>query len=254
MSGSVKPVIVVMLAAALCLSGEADEPEFSFTGPGGPEVRMELLQWIARTGVDPQTRKKVLAEWVDDARLASMTDEDLLDLLVISFGAVDPSTQRFLESSWGAGPLDEIVYDGIRTLDIYRNQVEFFRARWMTQHRLFDEALRIYEGLSPDDLVDPAGLFFYRGICQSELLKHKAAMDSLNLLLNHTLQVPPRFRTVARILQKELAARNDYDLAHVSRLMADIERRLDLGRSGHPVQETNRRAGSGSDIRPSDSR
>lgn len=237
MSWPVKSVIAVMMTAALCLSGAADEREISFVGPGGPEVRMGLLQWITRAGVDPQTRKDVLAEWADDTRLASLSNEDLLDLLVISFAAVDPSTQRFLESSQGAGPLDEIVYDGIRTLDIYRNQVELVRARWMTQHRLFDEALRIYEELSPDDIVDPAGLFFYRAICQSQLLKHKAALDSLNLLLNHTLQVPARFRMVARILQKELAVRNDNDLAHVSRLMADVKRRLDLGRSGQPVQD-----------------
>ena len=133
--------------------------------------------------------------------------------------------------------LEHIIYDGIRDLDIYRNQIELFRARWMTQHRLFDEALEIYDQLSPENVVDPAGLFFYRAVCQSELFRREAALDSLSLLLNHTLQVPSRFRTVAVILQKELDGRKDDDLGHVARLMADVKRQLDLGRSGNRVQE-----------------
>ena len=230
-------VFAVFMSGFLCLSGAADEEAITFAGPEVSEVRTELLQWIARAGADQQIRQAVLTDWADDARLARLSDEDLLDLIVDSFAVIDSSTQRFVESSQGSGPLDEIVYDGIRALDIYRKQVELYRARWMTQHRLFDEALQIYVQLSPDEVVDPAGLFFYRAVCQSQLLKHDAALDSLSLLLNHTLEVPARFRTVAAILQKELAGRNEDDLGHVSRLMADVERRLELGRSGERVQE-----------------
>lgn len=209
----------------------------TFAGRDLADVRVELLQWIARADLDRKVRDDVIARWADDASLVRLSHEELLDLIVDSFAAADPSTQRLLESSNGPGPLEEVVYSGIRDADIYRNQVELFRARWLTQHRLFDEALQILDQLSPDEVVDPAALFFYRAVCQSELLKRDAALDSLSLLLNHTLRVPTRFRTVATILQQELGGQKDDDLGHVSRLMADVERQLDLGRSGERVQE-----------------
>jgi hypothetical protein len=229
-----------MIAACLCVvcsSTMADDPTGTFAGPDALEVRTELLQWVVRAGADETVRDDVLVNWADDAQLAQLSDEDLLDHLVVSFALADPSTQRLLESSWSTGPLEEVVYDGIRDLDFYRNQLELYRARWMTQHRLFDEALQIYDQLSPDDVIDPAGLFFYRAVCQSELLQRDAALDSLSLLLDHTLEVPSRFRMVATILQKELGGRKDDDLGHVSRLMADAGRQLDLGRSGERVQQ-----------------
>lgn len=232
--------LVPFIVVFVCLGGAtiaSDTPAASFTGPDVLQVRIQLLQWIVHAGADEAVRKEITAVWADDARLTQLSNEDLLDQLVASFAMVDPSTQRLLESSWGSGPLEDVVYDGLRDLDLYRNQLELFRARWMTQHRLFDEALEIYEGLSPESVVDPAGLFFYRAVCQSQLLKRDAALDSLSLLLNHTLEVPSRFRTVATILQEELGGRRDDDLGHVSRLMADVERHLDLGRSGERVQE-----------------
>ena len=234
-----------MIAACLCVvcsNTVADDPTVAFAGPDALEVRTELLQWVARAGADEKVRDDMLVNWADDAQLAQLSDEDLLDHLVVSFAVADPSTQRLLESSWSTGPLEEVVYDGIRDLDFYRNQLELYRARWMTQHRLFDEALQIYDQLSPDDVIDPAGLFFYRAVCQSELLQRDAALDSLSLLLNHTLEVPSRFRMVAAILQKELGGQKDDDLGHVSRLMADAGRQLDLGRSGERVQQRQAQA------------
>jgi hypothetical protein len=229
--------LLVLLLCAVGACTRADELAVTFAGPDILDVRTELMHWIARADVDQQIRTDVISRWANDDQLARLSDEDQLDLIVESFAAVDPSTQRLLESSMGSGPLEEVVYNGIRQLGIYRNHVELFRARWLTQHRLFDEALQIYEQLSPEEVVDPAGLFFYRAVCQSELLDRDAALDSLSLLLNHTLEIPSRFRVVATILQKELGGHTDDDLGHVSRLMADVERQLDLGRSGERVQE-----------------
>lgn len=230
--------LVFLSAIVLCAAVHSEEPPaVTFAGPDALSVRADLLEWVSRSGADEPTRRDVLRQWADDARLARLSDEELLDLLVDSFAAIDPTTRRLLESSWGGGPLEPIVYDGIRDLDIYRDQLQLYRARWMTQHRLFDEALEIFDQLSPDTVVDPAGLFFYRAVCQSELLQHDAARDSLNLLLQHTLEVPSRFRTVAVILERELAQRKEDDLGHVSRLMSDAGRHLDLGRSGERVQE-----------------
>ncbi len=229
--------ILILILCAAESTVLAEEPSVRFAGPDVQDVRVQFLQWATRATSDEQIRQQLIARWADDTWLTQLSDEDLLDVLVESFAAVDPSTQRLLESSWSRGPLEEVVYDGVRDLDVYRSQLELFRARWLTQHQYFDEALEILEQLSPEKVVDPAGLFFYRAVCQSELLKRDAALDSLNLLLNHTLEVPLRFRTVAVILEKELSQRQEDDLGHISRLMADAGRHLELGRSGDRVQE-----------------
>jgi len=229
--------IVIVILLTFCAANGAEERAITFSGIDALDVRSDLFEWIDAAGIAPAVQHEIAADWSGDAELSKLADEDLLDRLIEAFGNADTSTRKLLESSWDENSLDTIVFDGIRERKIYRNHVELFRARWMTQHRLFDEALAIFDTLSPEDVVDPAGLFFYRAVCQSQLLLRQQALDSLSLLLNHTLEVPDRFRLVAEILQSELEKQKDDDLGHISRLMSDVERRLDLGRSGENVQD-----------------
>jgi hypothetical protein len=201
------------------------------------QVRSELLQWLAQSGVDRSQADQITLAWADDSRLSRLSGEELLDLLIAAFATADRATQRLVDSSRTAGPLEEIVYDGVREVQIYQHQVRLFRARWLTQHRYFDEALSILEALPPDQVVDPAGLFFYRAVCQSQLLQGSQAVDSLTLLLNHTLDVPERFRVVAEMMKQQLGDQSDSGLELVAKVMSDVERRIDLGRSGEKVQE-----------------
>lgn len=201
------------------------------------QVRTELLQWLATTGADRLSLQAVTQNWADTNALAALSGEELLDLLVNSFAQVDMATQRLVEGSYGAATPDGVVFDGIREATIFRNQIQQFRARWMVQHRYYDDALPLLLELAPEAVVDPAGLLFYRAVCQSQLLQRREAIDSLSLLLNNTLDVPDRFRVVAEMLQAELLKRKDDGLNQVSQLMQDVERRLDLGRSGEDTQQ-----------------
>lgn len=201
------------------------------------QVRTELLQWLASTGADRETLQTVTQDWADTDALAALSGEELLDLLVNSFGQVDTATQRLVTDSYGPTAPAGVVFDGIREATIFRNQIQQFRARWMVQHRFYDEALPLLAELVPETVVDPAGLLFYRALCQSKLLRRREAIDSLSLLLNNTLDVPDRFRVIAEMLQTELATRKDDGLNQVSQLMQDVERRLDLGRSGDDTQQ-----------------
>ncbi len=230
-----KATVIVILMNVCAVSG-AQAIEITFSGTDSLDVRTELFDWLQATGIESTLQEQIAVNWLDDAELSQLADEDLLDRLIEAFADADTATRKLLKSSWGEDSLEAIVFDGIRDREIYRNHVELFRARWMTQHRLFDEALAIYDTLSPENVVDPAGLFFYRAVCQSQLLQRQQALDSLSLLLNHTQEVPQRFRLVAEILQAELQKQKDDDLGHISRLMSDVERRLDLGRSGERVQ------------------
>ncbi|MCA9051523.1 MAG: hypothetical protein KDA89_22450, partial [Planctomycetaceae bacterium] len=213
------------------------EEAVTFSRMSPDRVRSELLQWLAAVGADSAVATGIAAMWADEASVAALSGEELVDLLVESFAEADPATKRLLEESWGAGPLVGVVYDGVRTMPVYANQVRLFHARWLIQHRYFDDALPLLQGLSPEDVVDPAGLLFYRAVCFAQLLNPGPALDDLTLLLNNTLDVPDRFRLTAEIMQQELQEQKDGGLNEVARLMKDVERRLDLGRSGEKTQE-----------------
>jgi hypothetical protein len=200
-------------------------------------VRTELLQWLASTGADRERLQTVTQKWADTNALTALSGEELLDLLVNSFAQVDNATQRLVEESYSAAPPAGVVFDGIREATIFRNQVQQFRARWMVQHRFYDEASPLLAELAPEAVVDPAGLLFYRALCQSQLMQRSEAIESLSLLLNNTLDVPDRFRVIAEMLQEELANRKDDGLNQVKQLMQDVERRLDLGRAGEDTQQ-----------------
>ena len=201
------------------------------------QVRSELLQWLAASGGDPETLKAVTQRWSDDEALSRLTGEEVLDLLILSFAEVDPATKRLSEDSHGAGPLEGVVFDGIRDEPVFRNQVQLFRARWLVQHRYYDDALPLLSSLLPEDVVDPASLLFYRAVCESQLMKPRDALDSFSLLLNNTLDTPHRFRAVAEMLQHELQKNDKGPMNQVTQLMADVERRLDLGQPGTETQK-----------------
>jgi hypothetical protein len=57
------------------------------------------------------------------------------------------------------------------------------------------------------------------------------------LLLHNTLDVPGRLRIVAEVMQQELAEQVEDCMEQISLLMKDVERRLDLGRSGQNTQK-----------------
>lgn len=211
--------------------------DISFGRMESDRARTEVLSWLASAGQKADSLRDVAARWADADGLAALSGEQLLDLTVESFAAADEGTRRFLNATYTGQVAESVLFDGIRSAPFYENQVRLVHGRWLAQHRYYDEALVMMEKLSPDDVIDPASLLFYRAVCQAELLRRKDALDSIVLLLNNTLDVPRRFRIVAEMMQQDLLGREDDGMDLVERLMKDVERRLDLGESGKNTQD-----------------
>lgn len=200
------------------------------------QAQAHLLQWLALAKVDELTARQVGALWNDRAELQDLTAEETLDRIVESLAIADESARKVVEACRSGAPFTPPNFEGIRSDPFYRDHIQLYYARWLTQHRFYDEAIAMLEGLTPETVADPASLFFYRAICQLRLLKPSEARDDLSLLLNNTLDVPSRFRTVAELMQTE-AGDTLPGLPEVARLMSDVQRRLDLGNSNDPVQK-----------------
>jgi len=211
--------------------------EIAFARMDSDRVRTEVLSWLATAGQNAESLKETAARWADVDALSRLSGEQLLDLTVESFAVADEGTRRLLNATYTDERADAILFDGIRQAPFYESQVRLVHGRWLAQHRYYDEALTMMETLSPDDVIDPAGLLFYRAVSQAELLRRRDALDTLALLLNSTLDVPRRFRIVAEMMQQDLMGREDEGMDLVERLMKDVERRLDLGDSGEDTQE-----------------
>jgi len=216
---------------------EPAERGIAFARMDSDRVRTEVLSWLASSGQTAETLKNVAARWADTDTLSRLTGEQLLDLAVESFAVADEGTRQLLDATYTDQPVDAILFDGIRNSPFYESQIRLLHGRWLTQHRYYDEALTMMEPLTPDDVIDPASLLFYRAVGQAELLRRKDALDSLALLLHSTQEVPRRFQIVAEMLQEDLIGREDEGMDLVERLMKDVERRLELGESGKPTQD-----------------
>ena len=200
------------------------------------QVQAQLLQWLAVAKVDSSIAKDVTAKWADRSAVSSLSAEETLDLVIDSLAVVDTSVKELVETCRRSGAHPVLNFEGARSEPFFKDSVQLYYARWLTQHRFYDEAISMLEGLNPEASIDPASLFFYRAVCRLRLLKPSEAGDDLTLLLNNTLDVPARYRTVAELMQAEEGTATE-GLPQVARLMSDVERRLDLGKSDDPVQK-----------------
>ena len=200
------------------------------------QIKERLQQWLTLARTDETTSKQAMELWSDRDQVDGLTAEETLDRLIDSLAIADTSVQQLVESCRATGTHRPLDYEGARSDAFFRDHVTLYHARWLTQHRFYDEAMLMLEALDPENVVDPASLFFYRAVCRLRLLKSAEAGDDVALLLNHTLDVPSRFRAVAEMMKAEVQVATE-GLPQVARLMSDVQRRLDLGNSNDPVQK-----------------
>lgn len=214
----------------------ASPPRAAFVRMTPDQVQENLIGWLALSKADQEPAAKALQLWADQAVVKSMTAEETLDRLVASFAIVDPAVHQLVDACRTGSARPVLNFEGARAETFFRNHVQLWYARWLTQHRLYDDAMTLLEPMNPEEVADPASLFFYRAVCRLRLLKPDQAGDDLVLLLNNTLDVPPRFRAVAEMMREEAGIPAE-GLPQVARLMSDVHRRLDLGKSDDPVQK-----------------
>lgn len=240
------------LAATYCSTLRADSKtaaDSSSTGSGGRNqlvfapytadaVFSELDEWVIRQKVTEPALSRI-REIRDSAVPAGNVSagESLLDCVIDCLSTADLRIHSFTESlqkSEDPEPPMLQYESGSQFLD---ECVQLYRARWLTQHRYYDEALEILAALTPEKCIDPASLFFYRAVCQQALNQHNAAQDSLTLLLESTVGTASRFRTLAEMMRSESGHAEPEGLPAAAQVMADVRRRLELGRSGKKVQQ-----------------
>lgn len=231
------------LAAAVFLGGiatiRAAAPDVYAPRPVD-EIRAQLVRWLTQHGFNnDKTASQIAAIWAEGG--GAIPGRDAFDRLIKSFCVADPETRRFVEASSPAQSLKAFPSAEFLSHDesdeFYSINLRLFYARALTQRLMYDEGLALFSRIDPARVVDPATCLFYQAICQQQLLKKAAGLETLDKLLHRTEGVAESYTRVATLMQDELQALDDHSLDAVSRKMQDSERRLDLGRGGQRVQK-----------------
>lgn len=207
------------------------------------EGKSRIAAWLNEQQATDEVRRQVEQIWVEQGD--SLTPEQLLDLVIHSFALVDPEVMRLVQEC-NTPPSGVVMphYDVVNKMTrspFCRANLGLFYGRYLVERRLYDESWEILKSIDAKQVVDPASLFFFQAVAAQGMLELKPALEAIDQLLSNTERVPVRYSATAALMQTDLKALQEKSLGEIARLMADSERRLELGRAGEKVQGVQER-------------
>ena len=185
------------------------------------QISDDFLAAIEKQDADPLNAYiDATRNWVrviDD--LATLSERDL----VAAGSSLDPDTP-------GYGALESLPTS-------MRMSVRTWLGRELVRQRFYDEALPVIAEVDAPESLDPAAALFYRGACYHALLMKDEALADLRRLLENEDDCPIRFTRTAQMMVTDIKPLKEDSLDEISRIMTDVTRRLDLGRTDGEVKD-----------------
>jgi hypothetical protein len=212
-----------------------DPASFGILESTAPEVaKARALDWLKTAGKsDAASLKEFEAIW--------SAERSTLDRVADTFALGDSNAARVLEEARDvSAPAPVAVPSIIKDL----KNPAFFRAnlaaaygKALINRRVHEEALDALKLVKPEQVVDPASYLFHRAVCEHKLLKGDEANRTILRLLDDVVDAPERYKMVAALMHFDVLTWREKDLGWISRMMDNIERRLDLTRAGPVTQD-----------------
>lgn len=202
-----------------------------------PEVRSRIFDWLADQKIDPAARARIEQLWQEQVSAASDA-QAITELAIASWCLADPAIAAAMQPFRSRdADLSTAVWTTPPTNDPYiLANLRAYAGRKFAEQRMYDEAIEQFVSLDLALVIDPASTLFYKAAAAQAVLDIPQSMLALELLMSNTDRVPVRYTSVAPLMQSALEGYEEKSLDEIARLMADSERRLDLGRSGERVQ------------------
>ncbi len=229
----------VAMAATTVSAQDELEKRASWSFPDQLTVKANLDKYLSDSEVSEAILQQITVLW--EIPIESSDRSLLLDQLINSFALVNKEVRELttrLETTpaTAANIIPAMLTDESQN-DFLRNNLRLFYARWLAHSDLQDECLQVLEGITPNQVVDPATLLFYQATGCHRLLAKDVCLQKINLLLENEEQLPRRYSTIANLMKADVGPLKPDSLDEVARLMADIRRRLKLGRAGTRVRQ-----------------
>jgi hypothetical protein len=119
--------------------------------------------------------------------------------------------------------------------------LRLYLAQRLVQARLFDEAKKVMEDLTPENSIDPAGVLILKAVVFHHFSNKDEGLAALKdfRAVAEREKVSRRATELAKLLQFEWEQRaREEETQQISRQMDDVRRRLGQGRTGEDTQET----------------
>ncbi|QDV24154.1 hypothetical protein [Aureliella helgolandensis] len=207
-----------------------------------PEVAIfeqHLLSYMDQRELDEAGRAEVQSFWQSTAE--QTTGDSFLNRLIESAALIEPRIAKVYGSlSDVSSPVLEPGELPWLTSDVpgwMQDTLRLAIGRAFAQRRMYDEALETLAGLEVGQVCDPASLIFYRAVSEHHLLKKDSCLAHLEQLLEREEELPTRYALLAKLMLSDIQPLESDSLDEVSRMMRDVERRLDLGRAGTRVRD-----------------
>ncbi len=239
---SLLSALTVLLIPGLGVTEDLLKRQASWQVYDAEQMSQKLRGSLDQLGVIPEQMDAVSERFV---AAIEKTDDDPLDAYVQSLRelvpAVDEIAARATESVIAAGASIDPNTPGYGALESLpksmRMTVRTWLGRALVRQRLYDEALPVIAEVEPTESIDPAAVLFYRGACYHALLMKKEALADLRRLLENEDDSPTRFVRTAKMMISDIKPLKEDTLDEISRLMTDVTRRLDLGRTDEEVKQ-----------------
>jgi hypothetical protein len=222
----------------------AEETEFSAEPtwePAAADAVFQQLEFYLQSQSLPAERQSTIRDawWQGDAA-ATRSSTDMLDRLAECLAMTDQRVEElvaFCAKSERPAELPDFSWlASSETPPLVRFNMRLFYARWLGQNGYDDEAISWTDGLSPADVVAPDALLFHRAVSSHRVVNADRADATVAELLEQSEKIPVRYQKLAALMQQDLAGLEDESLDHIARRMANVRRKLELGRAGDTVQ------------------
>ena len=240
--GLLSPPKLLAQSAATMAAKDTLKRDASWQVRDASEVVTLLRSTLDRLGVAPAEMDAA----ADQFLLAVESDDvDPLDAYVESIRVhvdvvdeiLDSATTKIEVSGQLLDP-STATYTAVESLPkSMRMSLRTWLGRELVRVRLYDEALPVIAEVDPSESIDPASSLFFRAACYHALLMKKESLADLRKLLENEEQVPIRFARTAKMMIADIKPLKEDSLDEISRLMTDVSRRLELGRSDKPTKE-----------------
>jgi hypothetical protein len=212
-------------------------PPEVWQSPKAAEVKSQAMAWLKSRNADKSILAKAEAIWANLPGNAS--DDDLLLRLAKTFALVEPNAQKLLvlcmePRTQRTASHQEWLREKTTPKWMAAN-LRLFYAAWLVRESLYDEAADQLTDIATADVAAPASLLFHQSIVYHALLNKEKGLKSIDSLLQGGESVPRRYIVLAMLMQDDLNGLQADTLDFIARRMADIRRRLDLGRAGPKV-------------------
>jgi hypothetical protein len=211
----------------------------ALTGTSEKAARRQAYQWLQKAGkLNDQTRDAFNKLW-------SQKDLSVLDKVSGTFELGDKTIATMLTSarddSYAAPTTVPKILEDTTHSGFFRANLALAYAKALSNRKVYEESLSALKKFKPEQVVDPGTYLFHRAVAEHAMLLKNEATQSISRLLDDVPDAPERYKMVATLMFFDMSSWKAKDLEAISRMMKNIERRLDLARGGSKTQDMQKK-------------